>query len=76
MTLIPGYAAVKAAALEAGALGCSISGSGPSLFAFTASDAAATRVASAMREAFRASAGLDSDSYIGPINTVGARRLE
>ncbi len=39
MPLVPGYAAVKAAALRAGALGCSISGSGPSVFAFTDSDA-------------------------------------
>jgi homoserine kinase len=76
MALIPGYAAVKAAALEAGALGCSISGSGPSLFAFTGSDAAAARVAAAMRDAFREAAGLASDSHSGPVNTVGAHRLE
>jgi len=74
-SMIPGYAAVKAAALRAGALGCSISGSGPSLFAFTADDVAAARVAAAMREAFRESAQLDSDSYVGPVNTVGAHRL-
>jgi homoserine kinase len=76
MTLIPGYAAVKAAARRAGALGCSISGSGPSLFAFTDSDVAAARVASAMRDAFREAAGLDSDSYCGPINIAGAHRVE
>jgi homoserine kinase len=76
MSLIPGYAAVKAAARQAGALGCSISGSGPSLFAFTDSDVSSARVATAMREAFREAAGLDSDSYSGPVNTVGAHRLE
>ena len=31
--LVPGLAAIKRAAVEAGALGCSLSGSGPSLFA-------------------------------------------
>jgi homoserine kinase len=76
MALIPGCAAVKAAAHQAGALGCSISGSGPSLFAFTDSDAAAARVAVAMRDAFREAAGLDSDSYSGPVNTAGAHRVE
>jgi len=76
MSLIPGYAAVKAAAREAGALGCSISGSGPSVFAFTDSDVTAARVADAMREAFRQAAGLDSDSYSGPVNTIGAHRLD
>ncbi len=74
--LIPGYARVKSAALGAGALGCSISGSGPSVFAFAASDDAATRVAAAMRDAFREAAGLDADSFVGPVNGVGARRLD
>ena len=37
-TLIPGFAAVKDAALDAGALGCSIAGSGPSVFAFADDD--------------------------------------
>ena len=73
MSMIPGYAAVKAAALRAGALGCSISGSGPSVFAFTGSDVAAARVGSAMRDAFRESAHLESDIYAGPVNREGAR---
>jgi homoserine kinase len=72
--LIPGFAVVKAAALRAGALGCSISGSGPSLFAFTGDDATATRVGAAMQDAFRESAGLDSDCHIGAVNTDGACR--
>jgi homoserine kinase len=73
--LIPGYQAVKDAARRAGALGCSISGSGPSLFAFAEGDLAAARVAAAMREAFREAAALESDSFIGPVNTVGACRV-
>ena len=32
-SLVPGLAIIKRAAIEAGALGCSLSGSGPSLFA-------------------------------------------
>jgi homoserine kinase len=73
--LIPGYAAVRDAARRAGALGCSVSGSGPSLFAFADSDVAAARVAAAMRAAFRDAAGLESESYVGPVNTAGACRL-
>ena len=36
-SLVPGFAQVKAAAAEAGALGCSLSGSGPSIFALARS---------------------------------------
>ncbi len=74
--LIPGYAQVKNAAKQAGALGCSISGSGPSVFAFTGSDEAATRVADAMRGAFLEAAGLESDGFVGPVSSTGACRLD
>jgi homoserine kinase len=74
--LIPGFRQVKNAAQQAGALGCSISGSGPSVFALTDSDDAASRVALAMQQAFREAAGLDADSFVGPVNTVGAYRLD
>jgi homoserine kinase len=74
--LIPGYAAVREAARRAGALGCSISGSGPSLFAFADSDVAAARIADAMRGAFQDAAGLGSESFIGPVNTAGAVRVD
>ncbi len=41
--LVPGFYDIKAAALDAGALGCSLSGSGPSLFALASSMAVAQR---------------------------------
>ncbi len=69
--LVPAFGEVKRAAGKAGALGCSISGSGPSLFAFADSDLAAATVADAMQGAFR-DAGLESDRYVGPVNTLGA----
>ena len=69
--LVPAFAEVKRAAADAGALGCSISGSGPSLFAFTDSDVKAAVVADAMQDAFRAT-GLGSDRYLGMVNTRGA----
>jgi homoserine kinase len=76
MRLIPGYPAVKDEARRAGALGCSISGSGPSVFAFADSDSAAERVAAAMRAAFLDAAGLDSEGFVGPVNTDGACRVD
>ncbi len=70
--LVPGYATVKKAALDAGALGCSISGSGPSVVAFVDSDALADDVATAVEDAF-ARHSLTTDRYVGPVNRVGAQ---
>lgn len=50
--LIPGFETAKTAALEAGALGASISGSGPTMFALCDSDVSAQRVLHAVREAY------------------------
>ena len=69
--LVPAFGDVKRAAVHAGALGCSISGSGPSVFALADSDQAATAIADAMQAAFL-DAGLESDRYLGPVNTRGA----
>jgi homoserine kinase len=68
--LIPGFDRVKAAALESGALGCSISGSGPSLFALCVSVEVARQVGTAMQEGF-ARSGLDSDLFVSAINPQG-----
>ncbi len=73
--LIPGFTAVKNAALTAGALGCSISGSGPSIFALCASADVAARVGAAMKAAFDG-AGLESDLYLSAVNTRGPRVVE
>lgn len=73
--LIPGFAAVKRAALEADALGCSISGSGPTVFALCRGETRAQSAAVAMAAAF-ADAGLGSDTYVSPIDSQGARLLQ
>lgn len=73
--LIPGFDRVKAAALEGGALGCSISGSGPSVFALCASTQIAGRVGIAMSAAFT-EAGLESDLFVSAVNPVGPVVLE
>ncbi|MEM9531317.1 MAG: homoserine kinase [Pseudomonadota bacterium] len=71
---IPGFKAVKAAALAQGALGCSISGSGPSVFAWFHAESAATAGAEAMQAAFAAE-GLESTALSSPVNSPGARVL-
>lgn len=65
--LIPGFAQVKAAALSCGALGASISGAGPSVFAWCADEATARRAADAMVKAF-ADVGLQSDALVSPVD--------
>ena len=53
-TLLPCYDAVRSAALEAGAYGCALSGSGPALFAITSSPAQAEEILAAMVHASEA----------------------
>jgi homoserine kinase len=69
--LIPGFAQVKQSALEHAALGASISGAGPSVFAWFDSRAAAEAAAAPMRQAF-ALAGVASESFISPIDGPAA----
>jgi homoserine kinase len=69
--LIPGFHKVKEAALAAGALGCSISGSGPSIFALAKGVGTAGVVADAMAAVYR-SVGLDHDIHVSDINRDGA----
>lgn len=70
--LIPGFAAVKARSLEAGALGGGISGSGPSIFMLSENEATAQAVASAMREVYE-QLGVDFHIHISTINSTGVR---
>jgi homoserine kinase len=64
--LIPGFAAVKRAALDAGALGSSISGAGPSVFGWFRGRAAAEAGGAAMQRAF-AEAGLATSLLVSPV---------
>jgi homoserine kinase len=75
MALIPGFGAVKRAALDSGALGASISGAGPSVFAWCKTAHEAHVVAAAMREAFAAN-GFDSDTWVSPVAGPAAEVVE
>lgn len=67
---VPCLAAAKEAAFQVGALGCSLSGSGPSIFALTR-DADAANVTTAMEQACR-KMGYECQSWVSPVETAGA----
>lgn len=71
-SLIPGYYEIKNAALNTGAYGCSISGSGPSIFAFAKSKVAATKIGKAMKKAAEDN-GNKATLYVSKINSIGPK---
>ncbi|MDB4033477.1 homoserine kinase [Flavobacteriaceae bacterium] len=68
--LIPGFDEIKAAALNAGALGCGISGSGPSVFALSKGADKAHEVAQQLKEVYTPM-GIPFDIHISNINEKG-----
>ena len=72
--LIPGFDDAKKAAIDAGAFGCSISGSGPTLFALAGDRETATAAADAIEAVFSAR-GMQSTKYVSAISKTGARRI-
>jgi homoserine kinase len=73
--LIPGFQEIKQAALNAGALGSSLSGSGPSIFALCRNKSDAYQSALAMQSAL-APYKIGSDLFITKINRKGPRVLK
>ena len=71
LSLLPELASVQAAALAAGALGCSFSGSGPSVFAWVP-DGQTKTCRAAMAAAF-AAAGCQATPYHAPLISDGLR---
>lgn len=69
--LIAGFRDVQAAAFAEGVLGCSISGSGPSVFALSADKHTAETAGQAMERAF-AACGVESQIFCSPVNQAGA----
>jgi homoserine kinase len=71
-TLIPGYEAVRTAALDAGALSFNISGAGPTVFAFTVHNE--QQIADAMQKTFQKN-GQTATTEIMSIENNGAVRV-
>ena len=74
--LVPGFFEAKSAALEAGALGSSLSGSGPSIFAVCRDRRSAETVVRAMLDALRDAVALDCDPLVTAVGAPGARQVE
>ncbi|MCF6213433.1 MAG: homoserine kinase [Flavobacteriaceae bacterium] len=70
--LIPGFDKVKRESLSAGALGCGISGSGPSIFALSKGLERAQNVANAIQKVYQ-NIGIDFYVYVSKINTQGVK---
>lgn len=72
--LIPEFDRIKTSAKEVGALGCGISGSGPSVFALSKGEATAKAVAEQMNNIYTP-LGIDFEIHISKINTEGVKQL-
>ncbi|MCA6078223.1 homoserine kinase [Fulvivirga sedimenti] len=73
--LIPGFDEAKQSALKAGALACSISGSGPSIFAITASERDARSVSESFSKIYKRY-NIDHHIYISGLNSEGTSIVE
>lgn len=73
--LIPGFDDVKRSALDTGALGCGISGSGPSIFALSRDQKVAHKVGEKMKEVFE-ELNIGSEVYVSKINNSGPQILD
>jgi homoserine kinase len=71
--LIPNFYKVKEAALKAGAMGCSISGAGPTIFAMSKNSLEAEHIEQAMKAVYQ-KAKIRCKTYISEINNEGAIR--
>ncbi len=74
--LIPGFYEVKKAAMDNSALACSISGSGPSLFALAKNEKEAAQIKDEMIKSFQNNGILKLDSWVSPINKNGSYIIE
>lgn len=72
--LIPGFQQVKQAALNSGALGCSISGSGPSIFALCEGEACAQKIKVEFTRVFD-DLNIASECFVSRVNKEGPRIL-
>ena len=72
--LIPEFAKLKEVSMNAGALGCGISGSGPSVYALTKGFENAENVGQAMREVMQ-KLGIDFEVHVSGINEEGIKIL-
>ena len=73
--LIPGFYEAKKAALDNGALGSSISGSGPSIFALSTDKETAHKIGQAMKTVYD-TINIESEVYVSKICNEGPRIID
>lgn len=74
--LIPGFNEIKQSALDLGALGAGISGSGPSIFALSTDILKAEKIGAAMQKTWFNKTGLASEIYVSKINFDGVKIID
>ena len=72
--LIPGFDEVKKVSLEAGAIGSGISGSGPSIFAFSKGKETALKVGNVMKSVYE-KIGIAYEIHVSKVNMEGVKLL-
>lgn len=73
--LIPGFDRIKEESIKAGALGCGISGSGPTIFSISTDEQTARKVGIVIQQQF-VDLKLNSDVFVSKINEAGAKVIE
>jgi homoserine kinase len=74
--LVPGFARITRAALDAGAIGCTLSGAGPAMFAVCRSLESAERVGVVMQAALREHGRVDGQVLVSRVALSGARVVD
>jgi homoserine kinase len=74
--LVPGFAHITRAAVDAGAIGCTLSGAGPAMFALCRSLESAERVGAVMKIALREHGGVEGQVLVSRVASSGARVVD
>jgi homoserine kinase len=74
--LVPGFRHITRAALDSGAIGCTLSGAGPAMFALCRSLESAERVGAAMKAALQQHGRIDGQVLASRVSSVGAQVVD
>ena len=74
--LVPGFAHITRAAMEAGAIGCTLSGAGPAMFALCRSLEAAQRVGAVMKTALQQHGRVEGQVLVSRVSPAGAKVVD
>jgi homoserine kinase len=74
--LVPGFAQISRAALDAGAIGCTLSGAGPAMFALCRSLETAQAVGAAMKNALKQHGRIEGQVLVSRVSPTGAKVVD